>query len=80
LIKSSLRKIAVDISGDPKIVDNFYLSEWFIVIVVGAIVFPFVLIKKIENLRIFAFVGVVGILVFIIGVVAIYITNTIDGY
>lgn len=80
LIKSSLRKIAAEVSGDPSILDNFYLTEWFIVILVGVIEFPLVLIKKIESLRIFAFIGVVGIIIFIIGVVAIYVTSKIEDY
>lgn len=78
LIKSSLRKIARDVSDDPSILDNFYLSEPFIVILAGIILFPLVLIKKIENLRVFAFIGVVGIGIFIIGLVAIFITYKIE--
>lgn len=47
LIKSSIRNIAKEVSGNPDIINEFYCSEWFIVIVVGLIEFPLILIKKI---------------------------------
>lgn len=80
LIKSSIKNIAQEISGDPTISDNFYLSNWFIVIVVGLIEFPLVLIKKIEKLRVFSFIGVAGVVLFVVGIIALYVTKKIDGF
>lgn len=80
LIKSSIKNIAQEVSGDPNITDNFYLSSWFIIIIVGLIEFPLVLIKKIEKLRIFSFIGVTGVLVFAVGIIVLYINKKIDGF
>jgi amino acid permease len=80
LIKSSIRNIAREVSGDPNITDNFYCSEWFIVVVVGLILFPLVLIKKIERLRVFSFIGVGGVIVFAVAIIVLYIAKRIDGF
>lgn len=80
LIKSSIRNIAKEVSGDPSIVDNWYLSEFFIIIVFAIIEFPLVLIKKIEKLRIFSFMGVGGVIVFVFGIIILYAVKKADGF
>lgn len=46
--------------------NNWYLSGWFIVLVMACIELPLTLPQKIQKLKIFAFFGVSGILVFIL--------------
>lgn len=45
--KSTLRKIFKDVVQDSTALDAFYTSEYMILLVVAAIQFPIVLIKKI---------------------------------
>ena len=80
LIKSSVRALAKEVADDYTILDNFLLSDFFIVVVTGLVVFPLTLIKKIEKLRIFSFLGVAGVIVFIIGIIIVYILRRIDGH
>jgi len=70
--------VALEMSNDPTLIDRFYFSQWFIVLTVGLAIFPFVLIKKIESLRIFAFIGLISIVVFVTGVILIYAKNQIN--
>ena len=48
--------------------------------VAGIIEFPMTLIKKIEKLRVFSFLGVAGVIVFIVGIIVLYILRVVDGY
>ena len=47
LIKSSVRSLAKEVADDITILDNFLLSDFFIVLITGILVFPLTLIKKI---------------------------------
>lgn len=80
LIKSSIRAFAQEVTDDPTILDSFFLSDLFIVLVTGLIEFPMTLVRKIERLRIFSFLGVAGILVFIASIIVLYVTKRIDGF
>lgn len=47
LIKTSIQYVATEVSDDPNILDSFWLSDFFIVVVAGLVEFPMTLIKKI---------------------------------
>lgn len=80
LIKSSVKSIAKEVTDDMSVLDSFFLSDFFIVLIVGLIEFPLTLIKKIERLRIFSFLGVAGVIVFIVGIIIVYVAKRIDGF
>jgi hypothetical protein len=77
LIKGSIQSIAKEITNDDSVLDSFFLSDFFIVVVAGLIEFPMTLIKKIELLRVFSFLGVAGVIVFIVGIIVLYIMKRI---
>lgn len=55
--------------------DEFYTSEIFIALLISLMEVPFILVKKIEKLRFMAFLGVSGIMVFVITFTAFYIVK-----
>ena len=79
LLKSTLRKILVDVLGaEHAAIDQFYTSEHMIVLVVAVLELPLVLLNKIEKLRFFAFFGVSGVLVFILAFLAYFIMEVVQ--
>lgn len=46
--------------------DQFYVKEWFLILVLGVLEMPFTLVQKMEKLKFMAFLGVAGILCFIV--------------
>jgi amino acid permease len=76
ILKVSIKKIISDLTGD----DSFYSSDIFLVIVIALAELPLILVKKIEKLRFFSFVGVAGIIVFIISVVIHFLLKISDGF
>lgn len=79
IFKQSIRKILVDVidAGEPAL-DEFYTSEYFIIILVVLAEIPFTLVKKIEKLKFMALLGVVGIIIFVIFFVVYYISALHD--
>lgn len=80
ILKVSIKKIIDDLTVDKSKLDNFYCSEVFLVIVIALAELPLLLVKKIEKLRFFSFVGVAGIIVFIISVVIHFFIKLGQGF
>lgn len=59
-------KILDDYIKDIDTRDSFLFSSYFILIVCAVLEFPLTLLNKIEKLRYFAFIGVSGIVVFVV--------------
>jgi amino acid permease len=55
--------------------DQFYTSPTFIVLILALCEVPFTLVSKIEKLKFMAFLGVVGITVFVISLVITFFTE-----
>jgi hypothetical protein len=48
ILKGALRKLLVELIGsDSSVIDDFYISEWFIMVVVSLLLAPTVVIEKI---------------------------------
>ena len=71
--------MAAEISSDATIIDNWYLSGYFIVIIIALIQFPFGLITKIEKLKFLSFIGATGIFTFITGMMVLFILRKYNG-
>ena len=80
ILKTSIRKILADVVQDQATLDAFYCSELFLVIVLALLELPLILLKKIEKLRFFSFLGVAGIVAFIIGIISHYIIRRTEGF
>jgi amino acid permease len=65
LIKTSIKKIAKEVSGDASMEDSILLN-YCIVPFTGFLLFPFAMIRKIQNLKFYSFAGFVGIMLFVI--------------
>lgn len=50
----------------------YFYKGYFIIAILCIVQFPFIFTKRIEKLRIFSIVGVIGIIAFILGVVAYF--------
>ena len=75
IFKQSIRKILVNvINSDEPALDQFYTSEYFIIIIVVLAEIPFTIVKKIEKLKFMALLGVIGIIVFVIFFIIYYFT------
>lgn len=66
LIKTTLRKILDDVIPGSDNLNNFYTQTYFFALVMALCEIPFIMVKKIEKLKILAFLGVSGISLFII--------------
>lgn len=80
ILKTSLKKILADVVQDQAVLGQFYCSELFLVIVLALLELPLILLRKIEKLRFFSFLGVAGIVAFILGVIAHYATRRAEGF
>lgn len=79
-MKMSIKKIIDDLTVDKSQLDNFYCSELFLVIVIAIAELPLLLVKKIEKLRFFSFLGVTGIIIFIISVIIYFFIRLGKGF
>ena len=64
-----MRKIFEDFLEDDPILDEFYLSTYFVVLVFSLMLTPFTLVKKMEKLKFMAFLGVAGISIFVLSLI-----------
>ena len=78
IFKSTIRKILEDYLKDDPILDQFYLSTYFLVLIMALLEIPLIMVTKIEKLKFMAFAGVGGILIFMITMVIFFITATLD--
>ena len=67
ILKQGIRKI-VESFVDPQsdVLNQFYLSPSFFALAIGLMQIPVAIVKKIEKLRYMAFLGVIGIIVFLV--------------
>ena len=79
ILKLSIRKIAGDIAEDDAIRDEWYLNPIIIILVIALLELPLTLFKKIEKLKIFSFLGVAGIVLFMVCIVIDFIIKVADG-
>lgn len=80
ILKTSIKKILTDVVQDQAVLDEFYCSELFLVIVLALLELPLIMLKKIEKLRFFSFLGVAGIVAFIFGIISHYIIRRSEGF
>lgn len=78
LFKTTIRKLFNDMIDDQDILDSFFTTQIFIVLVIAAMQVPFTLVSKIEKLRILGFIGVSGIVIFEITFILYYILCVCD--
>lgn len=69
IFKGSLKLIIDSYISEQWVKDQFYTSPTFIVLILALCEVPFTLVSKIEKLKFMAFLGVVGITVFVISLV-----------
>jgi hypothetical protein len=71
ILKGALRKLLVELIGpDSSVIDDFYVSEWFIMVVVSLLLAPTVVIEKIEKLR---YLSVIGVFAIFLAIVSLFI-------
>jgi amino acid permease len=59
--------------------DDFYTQKYILVLLMALLEVPFTMVSKIEKLRMNAFMGVSGIVVFMISFVIFFIVAALDG-
>jgi hypothetical protein len=73
ILKGALKKLLIELIGeDSSIIDDFYVSEWFIMVVVSLLLVPTVVIQKIEKLRYLSVIGVFAIVLAILSLIVIF--------
>ena len=73
ILKGALRKLLVELIGpDSSVVDDFYVSEWFIMVFVSLLLVPAIIIEKIEKLKYLSIIGVFAIVLAIISLFVIF--------
>lgn len=78
IFKKSFRKIFSDVISDTEVLDQFYTTEIFFVLVIALMETPLTLVSKMEKLKFMAMLGVGGIVIFILTFVFFFITVSID--
>jgi len=79
IFKESINKIIGDVMGrDDEIMDQFYTSPYFIVLIMALLELPLTLVKKMEKLKFMALSGVAGILLFMTTFVVFFIDSSLD--
>lgn len=78
IFKKSFRKIFSDVITDTEVLDQFYTTEIFFVLVIAIMETPLTLVSKMEKLKFMAMLGVGGIVIFILTFVFFFITVSID--
>ena len=69
VFKETVHKILHDFLEGSAVLDEFYTSEIFVVLIFAVLLAPFTLVKKIEKLKFMAFLGVAGISIFVVALV-----------
>lgn len=57
----------------------FYAEKWFLSLMIGIIVFPLTLLKRIEKLKFVSLLGMLSIVVFTVVIVINFFTVVTDG-
>lgn len=78
IFKQSIRKIMKDVSGNSDIMDDFFTQKYFIVIAMACLESPLTLVSKIEKLKMMAFMGVSGIVTFMLSFGVFFISASLD--
>lgn len=79
IFKESIRKILEDVlDKDPEILDQFFTSQIFIVLIMALLELPLTLVKKMEKLKFMALSGVGGIVLFMTTFVVFFIDSVLD--
>lgn len=79
ILKQAIRKVLVDTIHDRDILDAFYTSEEFIVLLVALLETPLTLVRKMEKLKMVGLMGVINITIFMTSFTIMFLMSLSEG-